>query len=145
MRSLIESVKKDPVTAGKTIIQTANYMKDLQKVDHDIRVKLQGVVDMMKVTSMFFAPVVMGVTVALYAILAGQFSLMGSQAMMPPLDFAMVLGVFLFLSSLVSAYFVTGIMWGDDRLALKRNIGSYIPVSMLIFTFSVAGAMLFIS
>ena len=145
MRSLLEAVKKDQVSAGQTVLQTAGYIKDLQKVDHDIRVKLQSVVDMMRTTSMFFAPMVMGITVAMYSLLSQQFSQLGDGggSMLLPMDFALIMGVYLMLSTVISSYFVIGISEVGDKVSLARSIGIGLPLSTVLFVLSVIGGRVY--
>lgn len=144
MRSLMEAVKKDNATAGRTMIETSGYLKDLQRADKDIKAQLQGVVDMMRTTSMFFAPLVMGITVAMYSMLSEQFSSMSGGSMISTPSFAMILGVYLAMSTIVTSYFVTGIWGGGDKVGLARSIGTGLPISVGLFILAAVGGQAFI-
>ncbi len=141
MKTLVECVKKDPVSAGETIISVSSYLREMQKVDHDIKTKLKSVVDMMKSTSIIFAPLVMGVTVSLYSLLTREFSTLGARPSLSTDAFMGVLAVFLFFSVVTTSYFTTGILGGDDRVAFKRSLGHSLPAAMTLFVFAAASGM----
>jgi Flp pilus assembly protein TadB len=137
MKSVVEIVKKDSFTAGQTIVNISNYLRDTKKVEHEIRTKLSQTVDMMKTTGMIFAPLVMGITAALYVLLSKEFSRMPNAAPMIPNDiFFLILGIYLVLVVIITMYFTTGIEHGEDRIQLKYGIGTALPVALVVFSLS---------
>ena len=147
MRTVVEVVKKDAVTAGKTIVGISNYLRDMKRVEHDINTKLSGVMGMMSSTALVFAPVVMGVTSALYFVMAsvleglgnvetGGLSFGGGGPVVPYALFALILGVYLLLTVLILTYFVSGMKEGEDTVELRFQIGRTLPMAILIFSVS---------
>lgn len=136
MLTVVEATQKDNITAGRIITHISSYLRDLKKIENEIKNTLSPAVGMMKSTSLFFAPIVMGVTTGLYNLLYDQFrSLPGSSvAMISPSIFTAILGVFLFFMTIIMIYFSVGILDGDDPIELKYSIGVGLPVSMVIFT-----------
>ena len=135
MKSVVEIVKKDAFTAGQTIVNISNYLRDMNKVEHEIRTRLSQTVDMMKTTGMLFAPLVMGVTAALYVLLSEKFSKMPNATPMIPNDiFFLILGIYLVFIVIIIIFFTTGIEHGEDRIQLKYSIGIAIPVAVMIYT-----------
>jgi hypothetical protein len=108
---------------------------------------------MMTVTALIFAPVVLGVTSALYFVMshvmeglkgvsAAGFSF-GGGPIVPFEAFTFILGVYLFLTVLVITYFVSGMKEGDDAVELRYQIGRTMPVALLIYSVaSMVGGML---
>ena len=146
MRVVVEVSQKDSQTAGKTIIGISNYLKDMKKIDQDVRISLKASADNMKATGVIFAPIVMGVTVALYGFLFSVFSGLGDiipTAMMPVAQFQLILGVFLVLMVIVITYYVAGIEWGEDWIERKYLVGTAVPVAVILFTVTVVGAQSF--
>lgn len=153
MRTVVEVVKKDAVTAGQTIVGLSNHLRDMRKVEHEIRTKLSQVMGMMTSTALIFAPVVLGVTSALYFVMshvmeglkgvsAAGFSF-GGGPIVPFESFTFILGVYLFLTVLVITYFVSGMKEGDDAVELRYQIGRTMPVALLIYSVaSMVGAMM---
>lgn len=132
-KTITEIVKKDPLTAGQTIIEIANYQRDLKKVDHEIRRELASTAGMMKTTAIVFAPIVMGMTSALYVLLSK--TLMGiTQSQLISIHvFYLILGIYLILTDLVIIYFVTGIEHGEDWAERKAMAATTLPVAVFIY------------
>jgi len=101
----------------------------------------------MKATGVIFAPMVMGVTVALYAFLSNTFLDLQDvlpTAMIPVPAFQLILGVYLMITVVVIMYFVAGIEWGEDWVERKFLVGSALPIAVLIFSLTAVGARGFI-
>jgi Flp pilus assembly protein TadB len=138
MKSVVEIVKKDAFTAGQTIVNISNYLRDMKKVEHDIKTQLSQTVDMMKTTGILFAPLVMGITAALYVLLSEEFSKMPNAAPMIPNDiFFLILGFYLAFVVIITMFFTTGIEHGEDNIQLKYSIGTALPVAIIIYTLAV--------
>jgi hypothetical protein len=154
MRMVFESVRKDNLTAGQTIVGISNYLKDLQKLESGIRLQLGSIMDTMRTTALFFAPLVMGVTAALYVVLSGVtagLSLGGStlglpaaiKQCIPAPAFTLIIGVYLLLTVTIIMVFTSGIRNGPDRVGRRYEIGTALPVAMAVFTMAIlAGRML---
>ena len=98
----------------------------------------------MRVTSLFFAPIVMGVTHSLYSLLYETFIAMGqTENMMSPSIFLIVLGVYVALNAVVAMNFVTAIQKGPDEIERQYSVGIGLLVSTMAYTFScLAGQVL---
>jgi hypothetical protein len=99
---------------------------------------------MMSATALIFAPVVLGVTSALYFVMAhvmeglkgvsGAGFSFGGGTVVPYQTFTLVLGFYLFLTVLVISYFVSGMKEGDDPVDLKFQIGRTMPIALMIYS-----------
>jgi len=132
-KTITEIVKKDPLTAGKTIIDIANYQRDLKKVDHEIKRELASTAGMMKTTAIVFAPIVMGMTSALYVLLTKTLIEITQAHLISIHVFYLILGVYLILTDLIIIYFVTGIEHGEDWSERKAMAASTLPIAVLIY------------
>ncbi len=144
MEAVLESVGKDASTAGGIIINISNYLRDIKKVDHDIRTSLSQSLEMMKSTGILFAPLVMGITASLYVLLSKEFAAIpGSTAMLSNDVFFLIIGIYLVLMVMITTYFVVGIEHGEDHVELRHSIGTSVPVAVLVYAFSLmAGQVL---
>ncbi len=134
MKTVVELVKKDAVTAGQSIMNISTYLREMKKFEHDINTQLGGVVSMMKATAMIFAPLVMGITSALYVLLSTSFSQMPMATQMIPQNiFFLIIGIYLILTVAIIMYFTTGIEHGDDRTQLNYNLGIGLPVASVVY------------
>jgi len=156
MKTVTETVKKDAITAGATIIGISNYLRDMTKVDHDIRTQLNSVMDMMKTTASMFGPIVMGITSALFVILKNAMSQInltgtggagglfggtpsGKIEMIDPSQFSFVMGLYLLMIVVIIIYFTAGITHGEDWLERKYLIGTSMPVALTIYSIALFG------
>ncbi|MFQ5885103.1 MAG: hypothetical protein ACE5IO_08390 [Thermoplasmata archaeon] len=146
MRTFVEMTKKDSISAGQMLIRTSEYLKDLQRLDEDTKRQLRTSVESMKMTSLFFAPIVMGVTFSLYTLLVDTFSRIGPVGdMMPPNVFLIVLGIYVFLMAAIAMYFVSTIENGPSRTESRFSIGLGLFLATIIYTLSSAVGQLVIA
>jgi Flp pilus assembly protein TadB len=159
MKILVEVAKKDAHAAGQTMISISTYLRDMKNIEHQIKTSLRSSVESMKATGIIFAPLVMGVTSALYFLLFGVFGGLGGgvtgglsgglaggsagglgggfgtgTGMMAPSLFVLVIGVYLLLTVMIIMYFCTGIEHGADPVERKYQTAVAIPVALLVFT-----------
>ncbi|MCX8173627.1 MAG: hypothetical protein N3F63_03340 [Thermoplasmata archaeon] len=132
-KTITEIVKKDPLTAGQTIIEIANYQRDLKKVDHEIRRELASTAGMMKTTAIVFAPIVMGMTSALYVLLSKTLIAITQSQLISIHVFYLILGIYLILTDLIIIYFVTGVEHGEDWSERKAMAATTLPIAVLIY------------
>jgi hypothetical protein len=146
MRAVVESTKKDASTAGSIIINVSNYLRDMKKVEHDIKINLSQTVQMMKSTGILFAPLVMGITASLYVLLSEEFALIpGSTQLLSNDLFFLILGVYLIIMVMVILYFSVGIEHGEDRIELKYSIGNAVPVAVVVYALALVAGQFLIS
>ncbi len=134
MKTVIQITKKDPEEAGKTIIKIAGYQQELRDMDHEVKNKLSKSVEMMKATSMVFAPIVMGIVASLYFMLEEVFTGLGTIELISPVAFSSVLGVYLILMSGVITYFTKSIECNLDAIEFKYSLGMTILTSITVYS-----------
>ncbi len=153
MRTVMDAVRKDPVTAGQTIIGISNYLRDLKNVEHEIRIKLGQTIDMMQSTATFFAPMIMGIVSAIYILLSRYLSgvdLWGGTAQassvspIPGDVFSLIIEIYLILTIVVIVYFCAGIRYGEDNVARKYMLSKVLPVATIIYSVSAVVAKIYI-
>ncbi|UCE35945.1 MAG: hypothetical protein JSW00_10285 [Thermoplasmata archaeon] len=145
MKTVVESTKKDASGAGNIIINVSNYLRDLKKVEHDIKTSLNQTVQMMKSTGVLFTPLVMGITASLYVMLSKEFSMLpGSTQLLSNDLFFMVIGIYLILMVIVTVYFSVGIEHGEDKIEFKHSIGVGVPMAVVVYTIALIGGQFLI-
>jgi len=127
-----EAAAKDEAAAGMLAMDLASYLKDLRDLESTLRNRIKPTISMMKTTALILAPVVLGVTYAIYLSLASMLGGQGGAANASL--FFLVLGAFLAQMDAVVAYFVWGIEGkiGVNRLA--ASIGGYVIVSEVAYS-----------
>jgi Flp pilus assembly protein TadB len=138
MSAVIDAVGKDPSAAGKMMADLSGYLRDLRKIDQNVKVQLGGTVDNMQSTATLFAPLIMGVTVGLYALLGETFASLGSPDMMPLWLFALVLGVYLMLMVVVISHFSANLLNVGDTFEFRRRLGTALPLAWAVYAVALA-------
>lgn len=148
MNTVVEAVKKDSRTAGKTLILISNYLSELKNVENKMKNKLLEVTGMMTQTALFIAPVVMGFTVVLYQLMNVylqsydipqdmdiDLGSMGQQSI-SPIAIALALGIYLMEIVIIIALFVGRINFGKDKEELKNSVATYLFIALLVYSFT---------
>ncbi|MFW6196968.1 MAG: hypothetical protein ACOC5D_06520, partial [Thermoplasmatota archaeon] len=136
MKAVFRASQKNPKDAGKNIIEISSYHKDMQDLDQEIKNDLSSTVDTMKATGTIFAPMVMGVTTALYILLADVIGRInsGGANMIPAPIFTLIIGIYLIEILLIINYFTAGINHGSDSIERRYSIAVTLPIGLLVYT-----------
>jgi len=94
-----------------------------------IEEKLRGVVEMMRSTSVLFAPIVLGVTGALFTLIGSQASAAGSTAD----DIALMTGIYIGELSLLVSFFTVLVMGDRSWRGVLHSYATRTPVAFLVF------------
>ena len=132
MRLVVEVTARDPATAARGILETAAYLRDLRRLEGEMRESLRSTVESVRATATFFAPLVLGITCALYAMLGGVFSSLGALPLSPA-TFNAASAAYLALSFVASTYFAVGVERGEDRATLLESVGRGLPIALAVF------------
>jgi hypothetical protein len=128
-RTVARCAQGDGAAAGRVAVRLAKSLGDIKDCEQGIEERLRGVVDMMRSTSLVFAPIVLGVTVGLFG-LTSSFAGAGDISE----EVVLIAGVYLVELSLVVTYFTTFLSgtgrWGD----VGRSFAWRMPVAVLLFT-----------
>ena len=143
LRTVAEMVRKDVSGAGRAIVGVSNHLRDLRRVDRESASRLRSVTDMMQSTATLFAPVILGVTSALYLVIARltpslPFSGAAAVAPMPAATFALVLGVFVLALAAATARFCAQLAHGDDPIEVRYRAARAMPVAAVVFSVACA-------
>jgi hypothetical protein len=140
LKTIVEMVRKDVSGAGRTIVGVSDHLRDLRKVDREVASRLRPVTDMMRSTAVLFAPVILGITSALYLVVARLApSLPFSSDATAPMaagTFAMVLGVFVMAITVATMLFTARLSHGDDPVEGRYQAARALPVAVGVFTIS---------
>jgi hypothetical protein len=130
-RVVREAAAKDERAAGLLAMDLATYIRDLRETERSLRSRLKPTIAMMRMTSFVLAPVVLGVTFAMYMTLGAIAE--GGMSSLGPGTFLLVLGVFLAESNAIVQYFVWGIEGRSSSETLVLSLGSCVLVSEILF------------
>ncbi len=140
LKTIVEMARKDVSGAGRTIVAVSDHLRDLRNVDREVASRLRPVTDMMRSTAVLFAPVILGITSALYLVVARlapslPFS-SGPAALMPAGAFALVLGIFVMVITVATMLFTARLSHGDDPVEGRYQAARALPVAIGVFTVS---------
>jgi Flp pilus assembly protein TadB len=152
MKVVVEAVEKNSSGAGEIIIDISNYLRDLRTMDTVLKHKMGEVLGTIKQTGTIFAPVIIGLTTAMYFMLNANLSGLdltggmngmgfggfGTTDPIPGELFVLIFGVYLLLTVSVITYFVSGMETPDDSVQFKKSLSSAIMSSACIFVMASA-------
>ncbi|WP_019176879.1 hypothetical protein [Methanomassiliicoccus luminyensis] len=121
-----ECADRDPRFAGQVALNLAQMLSDLKACQGKVEEKLRGVVDMMRSTGLFFAPIVLGVTGALFGLIGGASS--GGSA-----GILTITGLYIAQLSFVISYFTVFLMGDRSWKEVAYQFGSRTPVAFAVF------------
>jgi len=158
MRLFTESVYKSHEAAGVAIVKLADHLKELQDVEDNIKSSMYDVTSTMKTTATIFAPLIAGVTLALSEVIqkilqsisheASRLpdgisisSIMsdvggGMEQSISPDVFILAVGFYIIILVVILVRFAGGIEYGGDKAQFMYELGTGLPLSILVFTIS---------
>lgn len=132
LRVVRDAARKDEQSAGRLAMDLATYLRDLRELETTLKIRLRPTISMMKMTIYALAPIVLGVTYAIYLTLSSMVEGGSAHGVFAP-SFFLVLGVFLAETNVVVSFFIWGIDGSGERKELKRSLGSCLLMSQLIY------------
>lgn len=169
MKILVDSVELGVNVAARTLISLSLQLSNSEKVNRMLSTLISDVVSMMKTMVVFIAPIVLGVTTALQKIvmitLAGIASsetvqglgegtasagtgfsipLQGIsvevfQDMVTPVQFLVIVTVYVIELVVIMSYFTTKIE-EDNDLLVKMSVATSLPIAVIVFLAAVLAA-----
>jgi hypothetical protein len=100
--AVMSACDKDPEAAGALALDLAQYLAELQRAREGMRQQLRSLLDMMTFTACAFAPMVIGLTTSIFAVIAASGQVGGGMA-----DADVIGGVYVLELCLVAAYLNT--------------------------------------
>jgi hypothetical protein len=67
--AVLTACEKDPQAAGALALDLAQYQAELHRANEGMRVQLRALMDMMTFTAVVFAPLVIGLTTSIFAVI----------------------------------------------------------------------------
>lgn len=107
--------------AGRALVETADHLDELRRVERDARQDLSRVTSTLSNTAAFFGPLVGGATVALADSVGATDALGGSSPETASLGIAV--GVYVLLMAAILTGLSTGLQHGIDRATVGYRIG----------------------
>ncbi len=151
MKATLDAMKKDNVTAGNMIASIATHLRDMKGIEKDMQTRLRSATSMMELTSVYFAPITIAVTMVLYAVILGKLEQVS--AVLPPtsvfsigflrvkhisaFSFSVIMIVYLFFTVMITGYFYTNIMYGKDRIQNRLEMAKMLIIAPLMYTISI--------
>ncbi len=146
LRMLVSVIRRSARAAGDVILRMAHHLKELQRVEADVKKSLGEVVSSMRSVALFFAPLIASVVSRMQGVLtktATGGAFLGGGAVSPSL-FLLVLGVYVTMLAAILISYSTEIEVGDDALVKRAAIAQALPIALAVFTVGaiVGGKML---
>ncbi len=140
LKTIVQMVRKDVSGAGRAIVAVSDHMRDLRKVDREVASQLRPVTEMMRSTATLFAPIILGITSALYLVvarLAPALPTSSGAAVAAPIPsgvFILVLGVFVLAMVAATMHFTSRLASGDDPIEGRYQTAKALPLAVAVFS-----------
>ncbi len=140
LKTIVQMVRKDVSGAGRAIVAVSDHMRDLRKVDREVASQLRPVTEMMRSTATLFAPIILGITSALYLVvarLAPSLPTSSGAAIAAPIPsgvFILVLGVFVLAMVAATMHFTSRLASGDDPIEGRYQTAKGLPLAVAVFS-----------
>ncbi|HVO78173.1 MAG TPA: hypothetical protein VMS79_04825, partial [Methanomassiliicoccales archaeon] len=118
----------DPVSAGKVAFNLAANLDDLRNASVKIENSLRGTVDMMRASSTFFAPLILGVTIGLFGLLQGMGTLENGTD-----GLVVVTGIYVLELAAIVSYFTVRLRGSGGWDDVLYDFGTRAPIALAIF------------
>jgi Flp pilus assembly protein TadB len=147
MKVVIEAVEKNSAGAGEIIIDISNYLRDLRTMDEIFKQKQKEILETIKQTGTIFAPLIIGLTTAMYFKLNSNLSDIkfegslgfGGFGLTDPIPgpiFVLIFGIYLLFTVIVIIYFVSGMESYNDRILFRSRLSLGLVTAGTIFVIS---------
>ncbi len=150
MRVTVDAMKKDNLTAGNMIISIASHLRDMKGIEKEMKSRIGSATSMMQMTALYFGPITIAVTMVLYAVILGKleavmniipdnsvFSI-GFLKMhhISAYNFSIIMVIYVFFTVLITGYFYTNVMYGDDRIQNRFELAKMMLIAPILYTVS---------
>jgi len=122
--------------AGRALIETADHLDELRRVETDARRELGSVTSTLSNTAAFFGPLIGGATVALSDSVGTTDALGGSAPGTAELGLAV--GAYVLLMAAILAALSTGLRDGIDRATIGYRVGAALVAATVTYPLAVA-------
>jgi hypothetical protein len=118
----------DGVAAGRIAVRLARSLGEIKDCEDGVKDRLRGVVDMMRSTSLIFAPIVLGVTVGLFDLATSYSGDVQATGWV-----TLFAGIYVMELAFVVTYLTTFIVENKGWGQLARAFATRLPLSLMAF------------
>ena len=155
MKVLVESAKKGPLAVSSSLMNVAEYIKQIHRVDERLKDLLADILSSMKSQISFLTPAIAGIVIGITSMITtimGNLALtmremnngedLGSAGTMasmfgdgiPPYYFQLIVGIYLVQVTYILIVISNGIERGADSLGERYALGKDLPKSVILYT-----------
>ncbi|MGE0793584.1 MAG: hypothetical protein AB7V77_05400 [Candidatus Woesearchaeota archaeon] len=156
MKVLIESSKKGPLIASQALMNVAEYIKQMHRVDERLQDLMGDTIASMRSQVLFLTPVISSIVVAITALITKVMGTLGTklnelsssaQGMggatallsmfgtgIPTYQFTLVVGLYVVQIAYILIIISNGIQNGADKISEEDSLGKYLIKSASIYT-----------
>lgn len=151
MRTVVESTRKGVATAGVAMLSVSRYLKNLHETQEEVSESLSDTLNALRFQAYILSPLISGVIVTLAIIIirileqlgeniksipsGGPLPFIGNfgQISVSPLQFILIVGIYLIETSLLLAMFINAIENGEDKIGFRHAAGNALVIGFVVF------------
>jgi hypothetical protein len=164
MKVLVESSKKGPLEASRSLVTMSNYIKEMHRVEERLKDLMADIISSMKSQINFLTPAIAGIVIGITSMittilgalqsqvsefssggvegLAGGLGDLGFGLGIPTYFFQAIVGLYVVQITWILAYLVNGIENGDDAINEQAEQGKGLRLSTLLYVGLACAVML---
>ncbi|MEM0449516.1 MAG: hypothetical protein QW520_06835 [Methanomassiliicoccales archaeon] len=128
-RTVVNCALSDSVSAGRVAVRLAKSLSDIEDCEFEIVEKTRPIMDMMQNTAMFFAPIVLGLTIGMLSLTSGLIVYEDLRAKM-----IIIAGVYIIELCIIVAFFSTFLTQEGNWQHMAQWLTKRMPIAILVFT-----------
>ncbi len=162
MSMFVESVKKSPKIASRSLLTVSHYLKDVKRVYERLKDLLADTLSSIKMQAQFMAPIIAGVVVSLSVLITRVLVQLGKQmnliselstsattsaapvdissisffnisSAMPSPIFQLIVGIYIIEIVFILSYLYSGVTYGFDKIEFKQFVSKNLLLSTILY------------
>jgi len=134
---LVDVAERSTREAGKVALRISDHLRELKRVELEIKHHLGEIVTSMRSVALFFAPLIASITARMqHALASGAASVPGflDAGGIPSWAFTLALGIYTVLLAAILISYAVEIELGNDKLAKRAALARSLPLALGVFT-----------
>ncbi|MEA1924543.1 MAG: hypothetical protein U9M95_01610 [Candidatus Altiarchaeota archaeon] len=155
-RLMVTSMKKSINSASESLITAANHIKEIQKMESNLKNKISYTSSMMKITAVFISPAICALTVYIARVFQKTSAITSSiqdssfttfllrEQPTSPEILQLIVGLYMLALLYILVRYNTILEHGDDSVIVQYEISRSLPIALTIFVGVIAVSNIFL-
>ncbi len=156
LRIMVTSMKKSINSASESLITAANHIREIQKMESNLKNKISYTSSMMKITAVFISPAICALTVYIAKVFQKTSSITSSiqdstfrtflirEQPTSPEILQLIVGLYMVFLLHILIHYTTILEHGDDSVVVQYEISRSLPIALAMFLGIISASNIFL-